>query len=249
VLFSSLGSSSSSSSTSSLLGGSSDLLGINYSDYATIRNGSYYKLLKAYYSDSASSEVSSVVSNSTSTSKDSSKTLTSIQSAAESMKESSAALQATGKDNLFTKVSKTDDAGKTTTDYDTDAIYKAVDQFVTDYNNLIDKASDSNTTSILRAAKNMVNYSSVNANLLSKVGITIGSDNKLSIDKETFQKADMSNVKSLFQDKGSYGYQIQAQASLIDTYAQSEKTKSNTYSSSGTYTYNYTTGELYSSAV
>jgi hypothetical protein len=248
VLFSSLGSSSSSSSTS-LLGSTSDLLGISYSDYATIRNGSYYKLLKAYYSDSVSSEVSSAVSNSTSTSKDSSKTLTSIQSAAESMKESAAALQATGTDNLFTKVSKTDETGKTTTDYDTDAIYKAVNQFVTDYNNLIDTAADSNTTSILRAAKTMVNYSSVNSNLLSKVGITIGSDNKLSIDKETFQKADMSNVKSLFQDKGSYGYQIQTQAALIDTYAASEKTKSNTYSSSGTYTYNYTTGELYSSAV
>lgn len=41
VLFSSL---NRNNTTSSLLGGGSDLLGINYSDYATIRNGSYFKL-------------------------------------------------------------------------------------------------------------------------------------------------------------------------------------------------------------
>jgi hypothetical protein len=55
----------------------------------------------------------------------------------------------------------------------------------------------------------------------------------------------MSKVKSLFQERGSYGYQISLQASLIDTYVDAEKTKSNTYSSNGTYTYNYTTGDLY----
>ena len=49
VLFSSL---NRNNTTSSLLGGGSDLLGINYSDYATIRNGSYFKLLSAYYSKS-----------------------------------------------------------------------------------------------------------------------------------------------------------------------------------------------------
>ena len=56
VLFSSLNKHAGSSNVS-LLGGGSDLLGINYSDYATIRNGSYLKLMKSYYSLDASDEV------------------------------------------------------------------------------------------------------------------------------------------------------------------------------------------------
>ena len=51
VLFSSLNSGRTNTST---MFGTSDLLGINYSDYATIRNGSYTKLMKAYYKKAAS---------------------------------------------------------------------------------------------------------------------------------------------------------------------------------------------------
>lgn len=241
VLFSSINSGSKSSSF-----GSTDLLGINYSDYATIRNGSYHKLLSAYYDDGRKVEG---ITNSVSTSKDDTKTLARLEDKAENMSDSADALLATGKKSLFNKVTTTDEQGVKTTDYDKDAIYKAVNQFVSDYNSLIDEAGDSNTTSILRAAKTMVNYSKVNQNLLAKVGITIGSDNKLSIDEEAFKKADMTKVKSLFQDRGSYGYQISTQASLIDSYAKSESAKANTYGKSGTYTYNYNTGELYNSVI
>ncbi|MCM1561928.1 MAG: hypothetical protein NC123_20720, partial [Butyrivibrio sp.] len=54
MLFSSLGSKNNS--------GGSDLLGINYSDYASIRSGAYGKLLKSYYSlDSDTSKKTSTV--------------------------------------------------------------------------------------------------------------------------------------------------------------------------------------------
>ena len=55
VLFSSLNNKSGS--------GTTDLLGINYSDYATIRSGSYFKLLKSYYSIDSSDEVKKIVNN------------------------------------------------------------------------------------------------------------------------------------------------------------------------------------------
>lgn len=246
VLFSSL---NSGKNSSSLLGGGTDLLGINYVDYATIRSGSYFKLLNAYYGKgTTSSEVEKVVSK-TSTSKDDTKTLANIQDAAGEMKDSAEALLTTGKKSVFEKVTTTDKDGASKTDYDTDAIYKAVSNFVSDYNDLIDTASDSNTTSILRAARTMVNYSKVNERMLGKIGITIGSDNQLKIDEETFKKADMNTVKSLFQTRGSYGYQIDTQAALVDSYAKSESVKSNTYGRNGVYTYNYNTGELYNSVV
>jgi hypothetical protein len=246
VLFSSI-SSKSSSSTSSLLGGTSDLLGISYSDYATIRNGSYSKLLRAYYSDNTSDEVSEAVKTTTSTSKDDTKTLARIQSGAEDLKESAQALLETGDKSVFKEVTTTDEDGKTTTGYDTDAIYKAVSSFVKDYNTMLTQGGDSNTKSILSNTKSLVTNTAANKSSLAAIGITIGSDNKLSIDEETFKKADMSKVKSLFNDRGSYGYQTATRASLIESYAKSEAAKSNTYSSSGSYTYNYSTGEIYSS--
>ena len=235
TLFSSLSTSSSSSSSSS-----SNILGISLTDYASIRSGSYYKLMKTYYSDSDAS-------TSTATSKDSTATLARIETTAENMKDSADDLLAKGTSSVFNKISSTDADGKTTYGYDTDAIYKKVNAFVNDYNDLLDEAGDSSVTGILTATSSMVNSTKTNANLLSSIGITIGSDNKLSVDEETFKAADMDTVNSLFNSTGSYGYQISAQASMIDYYAQNEASKANTYSSTGTYTYNYTTGDLYNS--
>lgn len=245
VLFSSI--SRKSASSNSLLGGTTDLLGINYSDYATIRSGSYGKLLRAYYAEDSSSEVSKAVKATTSTAKDDTKTLARIEGAAADVKKSAQALFATGSKSVFKEVTTTDKDGKTTTGYDTDAIYKAVSSFVTDYNQLLSQAADSNTRSILSTTKSMVTNTAANKNMLASVGITVGTDNKLSIDEETFRKADMENVKALFQDRGSYGYQVATKASMVESYAKTEAAKSNTYTANGSYTYNYTTGEIYSS--
>ena len=249
VLFSSLNSTN--HNTGLMGGGASDLLGINYIDYATIRSGSYFKLLNAFYSksDAGSEEKTATVSRSTSTSKDNAKVLTAEKSAAAAMKASAEKLTAAGKDSVFEKVTKKDKDGNETTDYDKDAIYKAVNTFVSDYNNLVEKASDSKTTTILRAARSMTNYSKANANLLSKIGITMDKDNKLVLDKETFEKADIDTVKSAFQTRGSYGQQIQTQASFIESYAKNESARSNTYANTGRYTYNYNAGDLYTSTM
>lgn len=228
--------------------GGTDLLGINYVDYATIRSGSYFKLLNAYYGEGNTSEQAGELL-STSTSKDDSKTLARIEGAASEMKESAGALLASGKKSVFEKVTVTDAQGATKTDYNTDAIYKAVHAFVDDYNKLLDEAEESNTTNILRAARTMVNYSKVNERLLARVGITIGEGNTLKIDEKAFREADMGEVKSLFQTRGSYGYQIQTQAALIESYVKTEAARSNTYGKNGIYTYNYNTGELYNSKI
>lgn len=231
VLFSSITSSSSSS-------GTSDLLGISYSDYASILNGSYAKLVSAYYSDSSSS---------ISTSSDSTTTLTQIQSASDDLQESAEALLEKGTKSVFKEVTTTDEDGNTTTGYDTDAIYSAVSSFVDDYNTLVTQAGKSSTSKIQTALSSMVSNTKAYESLLSSVGITINSDNTLTIDEETFKSADMSKVKTLFNESGSYGYQTMLKACTIDSYASIEASKSSTYTSSATYTYNYSTGTLYSS--
>ena len=88
-----------------------------------------------------------------------------------------------------------------------------------------------------------------NEKMLEKVGITVDEDNQLKIDEKTFKAADMATVKGLFNERGGYGYQVSAQTSMINYYAENEASKSNTYTNSGTYTYNYNSGTLYSEGI
>lgn len=165
------------------------------------------------------------------------------------MEKSVAALQETGDKSLFKEVTKTDKDGNKTTGYDTDAIYKAVKDFTDSYNSLLDEVGDSNTKSILRAGASMVSVTEANRRSLSDIGISIGADNKLTIDEEKFKKADMGKVKTMFADNSYYGTEVKRQASRAESYAKSEAAKANTYQKSGSYTYNYRTGELYNSKI
>lgn len=206
------------------------------SDYYSIRNGSYKKLLTAYYSLDNSSTGSSktTTKTTTSTASDSTKTLSSIKSSTDSLKDSTDALLKTGTKSLFSK----------TGEYDTKAIYNAVKSFVDDYNDVIESTETSNTKGIASNSASMITTTKANANLLSKIGITIGTDGTLSLDEKEFKAADMNKVKSLFNGAGSYGYQISAKASMINYYASTEASKANTYTNAGSYSYNYSSGDL-----
>lgn len=245
TLFSSLNTSRSSSWNSGW--SSSGMFGINLVDYASIRTGSYGKLLKSYYSEVAASDDSDKSSTSISTAKDSTKNLARVEEASEDLKESADALLKKGSTSVFTKKQVTDEEGNTSYAYDTDKIYKAVKDFADNYNDMLDAAEDSTVSRIRNAASSVIRMTDSNEKRLADFGISVDADNRLVVDEEEFKKADMDQVKSLFQTTGAYGYQVSAQASMIDYYAQNEASKSNTYTGSGMYTYNYSTGEIYNS--
>ena len=217
------------------------------SDYATIRSGAYYKLLKAYYSTDNNSSASKSVQSPTSTSiaKDSTKKLSRIENSAEDLKESADALLARGTKSAFQKVDIKQEDGTVKKGYDTEAIYKKVNDFVKSYNNLVVNTEDTNTKSIDRNMSQLTSLTDRQEKTLGKIGITINEDDSLSIDKEAFLKADMDTVKGLFNGAGSYGYSVSAKASMIDYYAQNEASKSNTYGKNGAYNYNYSYGNYY----
>lgn len=217
--------------------------GVNLSDYGLIKNGSYQKMMKAYYETDGAKKQGIA---STATSKDGVKTLSAIESSASDLKESAAKLYTSGSKSPFRKTNMTSEDGTTTQGYDTEAIYKAVSAFVSDYNSVISSTGKSNTTSIANSAASMVNYTKVNEKMLSQIGITVdSSDYTMKLNEDTFKKADMNTVKSLFNGNGSFGYAVGVKASMIESYAKNESTKANTYSNKGSYTYNYSTGELY----
>lgn len=229
TLFGSL-SKSSTSSTASML-----------SDYASIRNGSYGKLIKSYYAKTESG-----VSGSTDDTTTGTTGLTSQRDAAKALKESATDLWEQDKDSVFNKTSITNEDGTKSLGYDMDSIYKAVSKFAEDYNNTVSAAGNSNTGSILNTGSNMTSLTKALSNSLKKVGITVGVDNKLTVDETAFKKADINNIKSLFSGTGSYAYQVSTSASQMANSATSQMAKLNgsLYTSSGSYT-DLNTGSLY----
>lgn len=220
------------------------------SDYASIKNGSYGKLMKAYYAKDAADKTASkgkdteTKKNSISTAADSAKTLSEIEKAADTMKESADSLLVKGSKSVFQKKNENATVSE---EYDTDAIYKAVSGFVTDYNDLLSKTSAASSKNLQSKADTLAAVTSANAKLLSRVGITVNSDSSLSLDEEAFKKSDMGTVKNLFGTTGAYGYKVSAQASMIDYTAAKESTRSNTYTANGTYSNVYSAGNILNS--
>ncbi len=239
TLFSSLGSSKSTGS---------GLFGINLSEYASIRSGSYGKLMRSYFSmdstkgtsksDDSTKNTIEDLATTTSTSKDSTKTLAAIESDAKELTDSAKALYTRSNNKAFTK-----DSGGS---YDTDKIYKAVKRFADDYNSMLDTAGKSSTNRISRSVSSMKNETSYNEKPLKEIGITVDEKTgRLSVDETTFKSADTEKIKNLFNGTGSYAYSVATKAAMTESYAKSEAAKSNTYTKNGTYNYNYNSGNIF----
>lgn len=195
-------------------------------DYAAIKNGSYGKLLKAYYAQQSTDSASS--------SKDTVQKSALIQSSANALKKAADALN---DDSLWQKkkITKKDEkTGETTEieDYDWDAITKAVQSFVDSYNDTLEEAGESNAKNVLRNTLYMTNGMSANENLLSKVGITIGKGNKLEVDTDKLKEADISSLKTLFTGYNSLASKVSQKANSISLAAGNS---SGAYTSKGTY--------------
>ena len=230
---------SSSSSSSSSSTGIESLL----SDYYGLKSGSTSKLLKAYYSTSDSGSSTSKASTTEKSQ------LSATKSDSEALTDATDKLLDKSSSSIWKKVETTDEDGNTSTDYDRDAIYSAVSSFIDSYNDLVDSGQDSSNTGVLTQVASMVTTSSSSLSTLAQVGITIGSDNHLSIDEDYFKNnADMTVAKSLFNGTGSYAYQIATKASMVNSYsttALADITGSKLYSSDGSY--NISTSDLLSS--
>ena len=231
TLFSSLGSSSS----------NSNFLGINLQDYASIKSGSYGKLMKSYYSklnaDDIKASSKDKTNASTSTSKDSSKTLANIESAAEELTGTAKSFYSNKSDSVFAKKNG---------NYDADKISEAVGNFVEDYNNLLTTSAKSTAGRIESSIDSLKTMTAGKSKDLEELGISVDSKTGiLAFDSGKFKTADMDKVKNMFNGTGSYAYGVATRASLIDSYAQNEAIKANTYSKDGKYSYNYNSGNLF----
>jgi hypothetical protein len=106
---------------------------------------------------------------------------------------------------------------------------------VKDYNALIESGDDTKSTSLTRSLSRLTGGTNASQNLLGKIGITIGDDNTLSLDKDTYDKSSKSIVQTLFTGTGSFGDQTASRASTIKIAADREASKAVTYKETGNY--------------
>ena len=202
-------------------GGSFDL-----TDYAMIRNGSYGKLMKAYYGQEKEQKAAE--------SRESTSKLTLMAGNAGGMANAAKALM---DDSLWQKkiiTEKDEKTGEETTkeDYDWKAITKAVKGFVENYNNTVSSAGESDTKGVLRNASFMVKTTKAYKKTLEKAGITITSGNKLALDEENLKNADISTLKTLFTGFNSFADKVMTKGNSIALAASSA---GGTYTSNGSY--------------
>lgn len=171
------------------------------SDYASIKNGSYGKMMKSYYAKTKKEEEAD-------SSKNSSKT-----------KEKDAA--SAGAARKFYETA----AGMNGLDYSADNIdelYDKVSGFVKDYNSMMKAASKSSNGSVKAQADALNDYTYQNYKLFAKVGITMNADRTLSIDEDVFKKVNektgstnVPTLSTLFKGIGSFADKAADRASKI----------------------------------
>lgn len=201
--------------------GNSNLL----TDYASIKNGSYGKLMKAYYAERDIEKSSGKG--------DTSQRLTLMRSSADSLKKSADVLNNSSlwEKKKFKEKDEATGEEIEVEDYDWDAITKSVKIFIEDYNDVVDKAADSKTKNVLRNAAWMTGMTNKNRNILAKIGITISGD-KLKLDEDTLKKAEISSLKTVFTGYNSYISKISQKTTEISNTANRATA---TYTSGGVY--------------
>lgn len=84
---------------------------------------------------------------------------------------------------------------------DVDAYRKQVQSFVDNYNAMVDKVGNSDNQNVLQKGVLMVNTGKVYTGALKRAGITVGADNKLSVNDD-LSKVSAVNIKSVFGSNG-----------------------------------------------
>lgn len=228
TLFSSLNTSNNNSNNgisslfSSLSAGNSSfnsLNGINISDYASIKNGSYYKVMKKYYSEGGASSA------------DSKSAVDAYLKKNQLITDSSSSLSTTIND--LRDMSYTEE--------NRDDLVKKIEEFAKDYNSMIDGAGDSDSKFILQKASWLTNITKEYSETLENIGIEVGSNNKLTVNTDALKEADLNDLKGVFgANVSNFSNKVLYKAEQIYSLSKTYGTSATAYTSSGAYNRTYT---------
>lgn len=209
------------------------------SDYNSIKDGSYGKVVEKYYEKYGKSAIQSAVSDTTTTDNTSVKADATTASAADALENTVTDLS---KDSLYTNKNYTttdSDGNKITAyGYDMNSLYNKVSEFASNYNTLLTSGTSSTAANVSSRTSYLKTVTGLNSEDLSAIGITADSKTgKLSVDKDSFLKSDISDIKDVFDSTSGYAYQVSSAANIIESAATTSvlSGSSSGYTSSGTY--------------
>ena len=188
-----------------------DMGNLNFlSDYASIKNGSYGKLMKSYYGSASNSSGASYGTKANTNnvidkileekknpkvSKETQEANSNLTSGISSLKNTVATLQ---NDKTYTTSDGTSAADK---------VSSAIRNFVSQYNDVVSNAKNSTLTGKTSHVAGMMKVSEANAEKLAEIGITVNKDGTLQLNEGKLKSTDISKVPELFskEDVVSYG--------------------------------------------
>lgn len=195
--------------------GSGNSLYSNLSQLSSVRSGAYAKALKAYYGKNSKN---TATQKNTSANKYNNgayaqeKGLSKVSKESTELSAAAKKLTNTGKDGLFTSREK----------YDADAAYKAVGDFVTNYNETLDAVNYTTSSAVKSAAGSMTRMTGVMTKGLDRIGISVGDDGRMSINEEEFKNAGFDKVKSVLGTNGSFARIIGSSAQRLGSAAEQQ---------------------------
>lgn len=201
------------------------------SDYASIKNGSYARLMKSYYGTGQT--LGSVPSSSKKSTK-TSNVLDKILEERKNPKVSKNVQEANenltkGISNLKSSVSALQSDGTYTSTENgqsaADKVVSAMKTFVSDYNNVVNSAKGSTLANKTAYVANMMGSTAANADKLEEIGIRINAKGNLELNEAKLKAADLSKVQELFSpdDMMSYGSMIASRVQFAGSGATTNK--------------------------
>ncbi len=207
-------------------------------DETKLKNTDLSKVQKLFSTDNIQSYGSTIASRvkfaggGTSTTTGTTNDSTSTDNKKPASSSAAAALKTDGEtlasSELFAKI-KDQDGNEA---YDIKKILSTAKSFVNNYNTMFDKAESSSNSGVLSNLSYIRNRTANNTKALKEFGISVDKKGRLSIDEETFQKADMSKVQDFFKDYGSY---VASNASRVDYYMNTKANAASGYTSKASY--------------
>lgn len=171
---------------------------------------------------------------STSSSSSSNSTYEKMQSSAEALLD---AIESLSNDNLYTS---SDD-----TEYDNSSLLTSVNNFVTAYNNAVSKLKTTGGVLYNEYYSKLEKSFTEQTDALNAIGLSLGSDGKLTIDQDTLESASAEDIKTVLGSGSSYmtgiNSTLSSMTNIISTalsYTSSSYTSSGTLSSSLLSTFN-----------
>lgn len=204
------------------------------SDYASIKNGSYSKLMKAYYGmgqNTGTGTTSSSKKSSGGTILDKILEEKMHPKVSKEVQTANADLTA-GLSSLNTSVGtlRNDNTYTDSTDGRSaaDKVVSAMKAYVTDYNNVVSAAKNSNLSSKTAYVANMMSSTAANADKLSEIGVTINANGTLMLNEGKLKEAGVSKVQELFSksDILNYGSMISSRLQFAGSTSGTNRTDS-----------------------